>query len=181
MKLRHLVSSTFFIIILFMSYLAYHLGVLKPVVVDEGDFGPFKVVYKEHLGAYHKVVGVIEEVEKWTRTQNESCLISFGEYLDDPKMIEQSRLKSRGGCFVETDLNNLPEGFKQEEFAKRFYIHATFEGAPSIGPYKVYLKVANYMEERGLIPDGSVIETYRIHEGGKKMTTEYYFKAKKKY
>ena len=64
MKLRHIVSVTFFLILSLIGYLCFYLGVFKPVTMDMGEFGPFHLVYKKHLGAYHKIVPVIEEVER---------------------------------------------------------------------------------------------------------------------
>lgn len=179
MKLRYLVSLVFFTILCFLAYLAIHLGVFKPVTISMGEFGPFHLVYKKHLGAYHKIVPVIEDVERWVRTQGEACQISFGEYLDDPKRVEQDRLRSHGGCFVKKPIPSLPSGFEQKELGRQFFIHAEFAGSPAIGPYKVYLKANQLMQDKGLVPNGPVYETYEILSD-QKMKTNYYFSVKLK-
>lgn len=179
MKLRHIVSVTFAIILALLSYLAVYLGAFKPVEISMGEFGPFHLVYKKHLGAYHKIVPVIEDVEQWVKSQGDPCNLSFGEYFDDPKKVEQERLRSNGGCVVGKPWNNLPPDFEQKEVPKQFYIKALFEGSPGIGPYKVYLKAQSLMEDKGLEPNGPVYEFYQILPE-QKMKTEYYFSVKLK-
>jgi hypothetical protein len=179
MKLRHIVSVTFFAILCLIAYLAVHLGAFKPVTLDMGEFGPYQLIYKKHLGAYHKIVPVIEDVEKWVRTQGENCRLSFGEYIDNPKAVEQARLRSNGGCIVSKSLSNLPPEFEQRELPKQFFIRGQFDGSPAIGPYKVYLKASEMMEAKSLIPNGPVFELYEILPNNK-MKTEYLFSAKLK-
>lgn len=179
MKLRHIVSVTFFLILCLLGYLAYYLGVFKPVTLDFGEFGPFHLVYKKHVGAYHKIVPVIEDVERWVKSKGESCQRSFGEYIDDPKKVEQDRLRSNGGCIVSGPLTDLPPEFEQKELQKQFFIHGRFDGSPAIGPYKVYLKANDLMAEKGLVPNGPVYEVYEILPD-QKMKTDYYFSAKLK-
>lgn len=179
MKLRHIVSVTFFLILSLLAYLAFYLGVFKPVEMDMGEFGPYHLVFKKHVGAYHKIVPVIEEVEVWARAHGEACKTSFGEYLDDPKSVEQERLRSNGGCIVDSPMQDLPPGFEQKAIDRQFFIHAFFSGSPAIGPYKVYLKATNQMEEKGLVPNGPVYELYEVLPD-QKMKTEYFFSAKLK-
>jgi hypothetical protein len=175
MKLRHIVSVTFFLILALLTYLAIYLGAFKPVQISLGEEGPYNLVSKAHMGAYHKIVPVIEEVEKWVRSQGLPCRLSFGEYLDDPKKVEQERLRSNGGCLIDQPLGSpLPEGFAQKTLPRQFFIKAHFEGSPAIGPYKVYLKAQDLMEEKGLLPNGPVYEIYEIIDP-KKMKTTYLF------
>jgi hypothetical protein len=180
MKIRHIVSFTFFLIISLLVYLFFHLGAYKSVSLEVKEQGPFLFVYKEHIGPYHKIVPVIEEVEKWTKSQGEACSKSFGEFLDDPKSVEQERLRSHAGCLISKMISNLPPGYKIEELPKQLFLYGVFEGSPAIGPYKVYMKASEFMEKKGYLPNGSVIEIYEIFPD-KKMTTEYYFKIKSKY
>lgn len=180
MKLRYLVSATFFIILLFLTYFAFYLGAFKPVAIDMGEFGPLNLVYKNHLGAYHKIVPLIESVEQWVKTQGEACNQSFGEFIDDPKQVEQERLRSHAGCVLKKPINTpLPPEFEQRTIPLQFFIRAHFGGSPAIGPYKVYLKVQNLMSEKGLVPNGPVFEIYEILPD-QKMITTYYFSAKLK-
>ena len=179
MKLRHIVSVTFFIILIVLGYFAFYLGAFKPVLFDMGEFGPYNLVYKKHLGAYHKIVPVIESVEQWVKSHGESCAKSFGEYIDDPQQVEQERLRSLGGCIVEKAFETLPPELEQKTLPKQFFIRGQFDGSPAIGPYKVYLKAQNLMNEKGLVPNGSVFEIYEVISQ-KEMKTTYLFSVKLK-
>lgn len=179
MKLRHIVSITFFTILSVLVYFSIYLGVFKPVLFDMGEFGPFHLVYKNHLGAYHKMGPVIESVEQWVKSKGQSCAQSFGEYIDDPQQVEQERLRSLGGCIVDKHFDQLPSDFEQKTLEKQFFIRGQFEGSPAIGPYKVYLKAQKIMQEKGLEPNGSVFEIYKILSP-KEMKTTYLFTAKLK-
>lgn len=152
-----------------------YVGGYKPVVTEIADVGPMKVVYKENLGAYHKIMTVLNEVETWAKENGEACKLTFGEYLDNPKIVAEDRLRSNGGCVVEKTWNTgLPTGFIYREIPRRLYLTAVFEGAPSIGPLKVYPKADSIMQREGHKPNGAVIETYEILSP-KAVETRYYF------
>lgn len=156
------------------AYLYVHLGVSSPVVISEGLRGPLILLSKNHFGAYHQIGPVIEEVERWALGRGLNCRMTFGEYLDDPAAVDQDRLRSRGGCVLTARTSESPpEAFELIERPERRYVIARFEGSPSIGPFKVYPKVEQYMQERRLKTSDAVIETYVIH--GQGVTTEYLF------
>ena len=165
-------------VIAFVSALAFRLGVFTDVDVKVAEEGPYKMVYKHHVGAYHKIITAIEEVEKWARANGEPCTISFGEYLDDPKSADEDRLNSNGGCVVTKEwTTGLPEGLAYRELPRRQFVVAKFSGAPSIGPYKVYPAARETMQSARLVPDGPVVEMYEILPGSK-MSSTYLFPAK---
>jgi len=172
--LRQFILAVLLVVITLAAWMAYYLGAFKAVEIIQGDKPAMKMIYKEHVGSYHKIVSVIQEVEAWAKSQNIDCSQSFGEYIDDANMVEEIRLRSRGGCIVEDLPKELPEGFKSQEIPARKYVIAVFEGSPGIGPVKVYPKAGEYMKEKGLAMDGSVIEIYVIHSA-KEMTTTYLF------
>jgi effector-binding domain-containing protein len=155
-----------------------YLGAFKPVIINQKKAGPFHVVYKTHIGPYHKIVPLIEEVEKWAKSQGLDCHLSYGEYLDNPKQTEEVRLRSHGGCILPAPVNSpLPEGFEQQTIPEKNYVTAVFEGSPGIGPLKVYPQVFQYIEDQGLTREESTIEVYEIHSP-ESMTTTYYFPLK---
>lgn len=162
----------------FGIYVAVYTGYFKPVTVSQGLAGPFRLLGKSHIGAYHKIVPVIEEVEAWAKSQGIDCRLSFGFYLDDPERVEQLRLKSRGGCVLtgETQVpNNLPEGMTIENLGTNEFVIAKFEGSPGIGPFKAYPAALEYFEENRLAFKGwNVLETYEV-KGPKDVQTTYYF------
>lgn len=168
--------------ILFFLYLFQYTGAFKSVTVAIDERGPYTVIYKNHIGAYHKIVSTIEDVEKWAHTNNLKCRLSFGEYFDDPRIVEEGRLNSRGGCLIdplaETEMatlnplkKNLPPDFKVAEIEKTKAVVALFTGAPGIGPLKVYPKAEDYMVENKLTPKGSVIEIYEVFDKRSMQTT----------
>lgn len=170
--------NLFIIIVLglfgFFAYLLSYLGAFKSVEVTEVTEGPYKMIYTEHVGPYHTIVGNIEKVEKWAKANGVQCAQSFGEYLDNPDVVEHDRLRSHAGCVVTEVPTNLPEGFKFQEIAAKKYIKAIFSGAPSIGPMKVYPKAQDYIRDHNYHLNGAVIEIYTIL-GPKEMTTSFLF------
>ena len=172
--LRQFVLAAVLVVITLSSWMAYYLGAFKSVEIAKANRPAMKMIFKEHIGSYHKVVSVIQEVESWAKLHNIDCTQSFGEYIDDANMVEEIRLRSRGGCIVSEIPKELPEGFKSQEIPARSYVTAIFEGSPGIGPVKVYPKAAEFMREQGLVMDGPVIEIYIIHSE-KEMTTTYLF------
>ncbi len=183
--MKSLVGFVLLAIVVFIGALLMRLGAFKPVDLRTEEAGPFRVVYQKHTGAYHKIVPVIESVEKWAAQNkgpaSEPCQTSFGEYLDDPSAFEEDRLKSNGGCIVKADWSGkLPEGFAYKEIPRRLFVRAAFEGAPSIGPQKVYPRVAQFMIDNGLKQDGAVIEMYERVADSQQIKTHYFFPAIKK-
>lgn len=164
-------------VISFGLFLANYLGAFKGVDISEATQGPFKTVYLEHVGPYHKVNKIIEQVEKYMASQGAPCGRTFGEYMDDPQTVEEARLRSKVGCIVETVPANLPEDFKSGEIPQRKYVVAVFTGSPGIGPLKVYPRVNDYMIKQNLKQTGAIIEIYEIHSITEKnaMTTTYLF------
>lgn len=182
-----MIKHTFFAIglglFIFFLYLFQYTGAFKSVTVTLTDRPSYQVVYKDFTGPYHKIVPVIEEIEKWARTQGLGCRLSFGEYFDDPRVVEEGRLKSRGGCLIdplredekkswETLKQKLPVDYKSDELPATKAVVSIFEGAPSIGPLKVYPKAEEFLIEQKLVRKGSVIEIYEIFDQ-KSMQTTY--------
>lgn len=162
-------------LVLMIAHLATHLGAFKPVELSEQTGPALILLGVSHIGPYHKMNDQIKSVEDWAKSQNIDCRLSFGEYFDDPALVEEARLRSRGGCIVSEAPNNIPNNFEVQQYpADRRYILAVFTGSPAIGPYKVYNKVEEYRLEKRLKSAGSPIEVYEVHNE-KEMTTTYYF------
>jgi AraC family transcriptional regulator len=182
-----LISGTLLGILAFATYLYIHVGGYKePTFVNE-DFGPIKIIFKHHIGAYHKILESIEPVEKWATEHNVNCNVSFGEYLDDPEVVAEDRLQSNGGCIVSAEPAALVGGISggllggeisYREIPRKAYLIGEFDGAPSIGPFKVYPKAMKWMNEHQFILGGPVIEIY--HTQGSAVHTQYLFPLGKK-
>jgi len=156
--------------------LGLRLGLHKPVSITEGEAGPFRQVFAPHVGAYHKIVPVIQSVEAWARENAESCEQTFGEYLDDPAKVDEDRLQSYGGCLVGQDWREkrLPPKFSYRELPVQDYVIARFDGAPSVSPYKVYPKALEFIKKTQRKLAGPVMEVYRV-VSDQAVETTYYF------
>lgn len=161
----------------FIGWLIFYLGLLLPVEIFEMEQGPFILLFQEHRGAYHKIVGVIEKVEAWAIEHHLDCHVTFGEYIDNPEVQEEERLQSYGGCMLPSQPNiPLPNEFKVREVPRRHYVVAHFRGSPGVGPFKVYPKVQDYFAEKNHPNKGPVIEMYEILNREKnQMITTYLF------
>lgn len=152
----------------------YKLGVFKKVTIEDGSRPSFKIIYKDFIGPYHKIGGVISEVETWCKSNQIPCERTFGEYIDDPTVVEHERLRSRGGCIVNEAPSTLPEPLRSTEVPARNYYVASFEGSPWIGPYKVYSQVMDLAEQQRVTIKDPVIEIYELF-GHNQMRTTYLF------
>lgn len=176
--MKWLIPFSGFLIISFGVFLFFKSGGHKSVTINESTMPAMILLQKSHLGPYHTTVKSIEAVEKFAKENNIPCTESFGEYLDDPNMVEHERLRSNAGCVLTSQPTNLqlPEGFQIHQTQEQKAIKALFDGSPAIGPYKVYGKVADYMREHRLEAAGAVIEKYTLIDG--RMNTEYFFPIK---
>jgi AraC family transcriptional regulator len=175
--MRKVVFFVFSSMIVFSITLFFRLGGHKDVLIEVGEYPEMKLGYKDHYGPYHKINSAITFVENWAKSQNISCEKTFGEYFDDPRSVEERRLRSIGGCILNTKI--VPTEFiLYKEIPKRTYVKATFAGAPSIGPFKVYPKVEEYIKSHNLNAKGAPIEVYTIHST-QAAVVEYYFPIEK--
>lgn len=187
--IRHTIFAIGLGLLIFFLYLFQYTGAFKSVSVSVSDRPEYQIIYKDFVGPYHKIVSTIQEVEKWTQTQGMACRLSFGEYFDDPRSIEEGRLKSRGGCLVDplkkaeemkiwlSLKDKLPADYKIDVIPATKAVVSIFEGAPSIGPMKVYPKAEEFILQNNLIRKGSVLEIYEIFDQ-KSMQTTYIWPLK---
>lgn len=177
-SMKKIIFFVFSSILVFTATLCVRLGGFKAVHIEISEYPELNLAYKEHIGPYHKIAQVITEVEAWAQTQHLPCAQTFGEYIDDPRVSDERRLRSNGGCLIDKassrslDLNT--SNIKIKTVPAKKYILARFTGAPSIGPLKVYPKVEDYMLKHNLKRTGSVFEIYTI-KSNSESTTEYLF------
>ena len=153
------------------AYLFFYLGVWKSVDVTQTEEPPMHLLYVTHVGPYHKISERIEVVETWARSNQVSCSNSFGEYLDDPEVVDEDRLRSHAGCVVDRPLQ-APEGFEFRTEPSQTYIRAEYSGSPAIGPWKVYPRLKEYAQTHRLRRATRVFEVYTLLDGGR-MSTLY--------
>lgn len=169
--------GTIVLILFFMAaFIFWRTGYYKAVHISSSEMGPFVLVYKEHIGPYHKIPPVIESVEKAMENLGNKCPMAFGRYIDNPEEVDHDRLRSHGGCVFSTPPSHpiSLDLFQKESLNKKEYIIASFNGSPSIGPFKVYPEVEKWMQKYGYKQTGPVIELYQTLEDGS-VLTKYLF------
>jgi effector-binding domain-containing protein len=175
--IKYLIAAGLACIVGFVVYVFVHLGVFKPVSIEYQEIDTFYLLAIENLGPYHKILDSILVVEKFAQENKINCLKTFGMFLDDPEKVEEVRLRSLVGCVVDREIKELPSQFKMVVREKQNYVKASFEGSPSISPYKVYPKAMELIQERRLLFNGEVIEIYQI-QPGENFKTTYLFPIK---
>lgn len=163
-------------IIIILGWATIKLGMFKPVQIKITSYPELFLVYKEHVGPYHKILSTLESVESWAQEKKLDCHKSFGHFLDNPEVKEHERLKSHVGCWLPKNPEiPLPEGFQSKALPAQEYIVAEFLGSPAIGPFKVYGEVKEYFAEHKWTPSEDVIEIYERFDKDQ-IKTYYLFK-----
>jgi AraC family transcriptional regulator len=172
--MRLMLAGFFSLIAFFALGLLIKLGWFKPVSIDTKEMGPFVFVYQDFVGPYHKTQTAIQLVEDWAKKNGETCELSFGQYLDNPEIIEEIRLRSRGGCIVQNSPSSLPENFKVLSLPSQKFVVAEFSGSAALGPQKIYPKVDEYFAQARLNKGDYVLEIYKLISE-REMSTTYLF------
>ena len=160
-------------LILLGAYLYIYLGAFKEVRIQVVQEPPFHIIYKRHVGPYHKLNSVISSVEAWAREHNLPCSQTFGEYLDHPDKVSHERLRSHGGCLTPTQISaSLPANFYQRTVEATPCLEATFSGSPSIGPFVVYPKIQRFASKNRLKLQEKSFEIYEA-QGLHNIRTRY--------
>jgi hypothetical protein len=156
-------------------YLYIYLGLSKPVHVELKTSPELVLVFKKHLGAYHKVNETIEDVENRFKKEGLQCPQTFGEYPDDPEKISEDRLVSYVGCVFKEPAAALKALAKKNDLqyevrTPRKAIVATFAGSPAVGPMKVYPKIDALIQDQRLVRSSALMEIYEV-QGDHVLTT----------
>lgn len=174
---------TFGLLLAVIAFVFFRTGYFKDVAISTAQEGPFILVYQVHKGPYHKIIPVIESVEKYFADKGMACPLAFGLYLHNPDAVEHDRLVSHGGCAfpltqtegnVEWNALVKESGFQTETLDRKEYVQAAFSGSPSLGPLKVYPAVEKWLSKYGYKKVGPVLELYQTL-GPDAVTTRYLF------
>lgn len=150
------------------------MGIFKSIELREETIGPLILIGREHIGPYHEINEAIQEVEKWAKARSIDCQKSFGLFLDDPEVVEHSRLRSLGGCLTHQIPDALPSDFKSETRVQQKYLVAYFDGSPALGPWKVYSAAYDEIRKRNRPRPDKVTEIYSFNNKGE-LQTQYLF------
>lgn len=157
--------------------IATYLGGFKSVEFAIEDRPELILLYAEHTGAYHKIVPQLEEIEAWAKANNISCSKTFGRFLDNPETTEEIRLRSETGCLIDNAdalaaIAEVP--YKVQKLPPHEVLRGRFDGAPGLGPLKVYPKAKDWFLENSFEMETEVIEFYTLQPDGG-VVTEYDF------
>jgi effector-binding domain-containing protein len=174
--IRGFLSGLLMAIVLTVIYLIIHLGLLQPVTIKEEVRGPFHILFRSHQGAYYQISEIIMKVEAQAKENSLDCDQTFGEFFDNPKEVDEDRLRSRAGCISRAPFPQIPDGDDVDQIPEQRYVVAEFSGSPAIGPIKVYPKVQEYAEAHRLHRTEEAIEIYTAKNGS--FETIYLFPLK---
>ncbi len=167
-------------IVTFAIAVYVHLGAYKVPKVGMKMAPAMTLLYTTHVGPYNEVAPLMDKVQQWATEHNLTCEKTFGEYLDNPETTDQRRLQSRVGCVVDSrfapkDLDKIVATgpYKIEKRLPGRYLWASFDGSPSIGPFKVYPRMRKYARVHHLKTAVASLEVYTV-QGSQSMTTDYY-------
>ena len=162
------------IILLLLSVLitiyTYYGGFIKLQCNVESQGGE-TVVYKNITGDYRQTGVVMDEIYYSLLNKYKiETYKGYGKYLDNPKKVEKTKLRSEAGNIIEakdpSKLSNLPEEFLIKEIPVKKYITTEFpyKGKLSVifSIMKVYPALNKFTNLNGYSEDGAVIEIYDI-------------------
>ena len=171
-----ILALTFLGILVFIVVtMSIRLGFFKEVQFSYKDNLKIKVLYKKHLGPYHEILTTLEEVETWAQENKTPCPQTFGEFLDNPDLVETQRLRANVGCVILLEAKNLPEGIFYKELTVKKYLSSLFDGSPAMGPIKVYPKAKDIIKKDNLEITGAIVEIYTFNKAADRFVTEYIF------
>jgi effector-binding domain-containing protein len=160
-----IVSITVIIVLIFANYSGF-----SKVSFQVKKEGGEKLVYQEVKGSYDQIGSVISKIEFQLKNENVLPIKGFGIYLDNPRFVEKSKLRSEAGCILETaDTSKtywLKAKFKIKTFPVKNYITAEFpyKGKMSImiSVLKVYPALMKYVKDNGYSENGPIMEIYDL-------------------
>jgi len=181
--LKWIFLSFFTLIVWVGIYLYVYLGFSEMVEVSLSQSPPVALIYVRHLGAYHKINESLTKIEQSLEKKGLQCSKTFGEFLDNPIDVSEDRLTSHVGCLFQVSegspvaekggrLETLAKelGFEFESRSSQSVIKASFKGSPSIGPFKVYPKIDEMIQDLRRARSGPLMEIYEI-KGDQVLTT----------
>ena len=148
-----------------LLYVAMYVGAFREVSWEVGQRGPYHLVYKQERGPYQKIAATIVDAEKAFEALGQKCDLTFGRFFDDPNTTDADRLRSEGGCLFASEPDVIPDGYEYSVLEETEYLIAHFQGAPSIGPLKVYPEARKRLGERGLTEELTPLEIYKLTPG----------------
>ncbi len=146
------------IILILLAFLAY-LGVFKKPEITTKIAGPFKIIYKDHVGPYQETGNIQDEIYDYLlKKQGVETYKGIGIYYDNPKKVPPEQLRSKAGCIIEPeDIDkqiNLHGDYKEMTLEKQKMVYAEFPFKSKLsimlGIMKVYPLWQEYCEKNNI-------------------------------
>eukprot|EP01025_Chloroclados_australasicus_P027178 TRINITY_DN2697_c0_g1_i4.p3 TRINITY_DN2697_c0_g1~~TRINITY_DN2697_c0_g1_i4.p3 ORF type:complete len:215 (-),score=16.38 TRINITY_DN2697_c0_g1_i4:221-865(-) len=177
-----IVASLAAAVVIVIIYFLKKNGVFKKAKVQDKVIGPYLVVYKNNVGAYAKICGVFQEVQRlcssmgWDEKRGKMC----GVYYDNPHEVESSKCRcSVGAVWAENKTMDELQKMKQElqafaPFQKTGLQVAIFPRSETyavefpfcsmmslmIGIHRAYIILKKHLEKQEPIKNCSSFELY---------------------
>ncbi len=169
-KVLKILGVIFLAIFLLVVAVLAHAGLFESITIVERETGPYTIVYKEHLGAYHKVKPAMDEVYEGLLEMGIETYRGVGLYFDDPQEVPADQLRSEVGSILEiTDLDKvdqIEETFKVKKVPHQKSVIVEFPIrnmlSYMIAPAKVYREMGVFWQEKGYPGYGYAVEIYDV-------------------
>ena len=180
-------TGTALVLIFIFIIISINYGLLFKTEIKEINHDSFFLVYKKYRGNYKNIKKIINSVyHELLHEKNVRSVNGFALYIDNPLHIEQNRLRSLGGCILNSADEKLKKELQNSGFeimeikkGKALYTRFPFKGdfSSTLALYKVYPKFLKKVEKNSFKPD-IIMEVFNISIG----YVEYYafYNTKKK-
>lgn len=188
MNLKNILGGFVLALLTITAYFYFTSGAFKSVSIEMVDVPQFQFFYKENIGPYHQIIDSLVQVEKAFQKLEIKCQKTFGLFLSDPAREDHDKLISHVGCAFTPEnspqLYSPPEGLEEGFYTlpissksklKRVKcFKGTFEGSPSLTAIKVYPKIIEAAEEKGIKLFELVLEIYEQKNSQSPLITTVY-------
>jgi len=162
------------ILILLILLLIAYFGGFKKLDITVKETGGEILVFDSIKGNYKNSAAVMDKIY-YSLLNNEKITTykGFGIYYDNPKKVEEAKLRCDAGCVLEEKDTSKAEMLKQKYSLKTFpvkkYIVTEFPHKGNISVIfsimKVYPALAEYARSNGWYDDAPVMEIYDVPNG----------------
>ncbi len=146
----------------------FYMGAFSKVFISEQIKGPYTFAYVEHIGPYHEVGKVMEELDSKMRKLGFNSTDGLGIYYDDPQKTPKDELRSEVGSVITgEDMNKIEANrdklnFKTIENQKYLVAEFPIKNMLSymLGPMKIYPAFGRYLKDKNIGVPTKGLELY---------------------
>lgn len=153
---------TLTVLIIALVVLGIFLGLFQSVNIRKIQAGPYKIMCLDHIGSYKNICRKIKSVDELLSKNKIKPIAFCGVFYDDPRKIDEDKLRSKGGCIVKefADIDIL----EQLTIPKTEVVSASIKAHPAIAPIKTYPKIEQWLSKNKYKVTGPSLEIY--HNSG---------------